>query len=92
MRINRTELRGSFEPDLKFKARHKFENVIEDMLRDQGRVPVVDENTEWFTSWDDDKQQYDFVLVMYGVYVGKRKAKEEILGWDRGKDELIYFG
>lgn len=90
-KINAVELQGVFAPEAKFKARAKFECLIEDQMRAEGKVPVLDMNTQWYISWDDDKERYDFTLVMYGVYVGKKKAREEICGWEQETGKLIYF-
>ena len=90
-KINKLELTGTFSPDIKFKARSKFEVLIEDQLRAEGKVPVLDMNTQWYISWDDDKEHYDFILVMYGVYVGKKKAREEICGWEQETGKMVLF-
>lgn len=74
-------LEGVFDPDAKFDARYKFENVMDDQLRDKGHVPVLDMSTQWYTSWDAEHEHYEFKLVMLGVYVGKRKARDEVIGW-----------
>ena len=90
-KINAVQLSGVFAPEAKFKARSKFECLIEDQMRAEGKVPVLDMNTQWYISWDDDKERYEFTLVMYGVYVGKKKAREEICGWEQETGKLIYF-
>lgn len=90
-KINDHELRGVFDPDIKFKARMKFEALIEDQLREVGQVPVLDMNTQWYTSWNEKKEHYEFILVMYGVFVGKKKAREEIVGWEQETGKLVYF-
>lgn len=90
-KISRFELKGSFDPDSKFLARQKFERVIEDQMRETGKVPVLDMNTQWYTSWDDENSIYNFELYMYGVYVGKVKAREEICGWEQETGKMIYF-
>lgn len=91
MKINEWEVVGQFDPDSKFKARSKFEVVAEDQMRQEGRVPVLDRDTQWFISWDDDNEIYNFKLIMYGVYVGKRKAREEICGYNEVTESLEYF-
>ena len=90
-KINKVELTGVFSPDIKFKARGKFECLVEDQMRAEGKVPVLDMNTQWYTSWDDEKEQYGFTIVMYGVYVGKKKAREEICGWEQETGKLVFF-
>jgi hypothetical protein len=56
-----------------------------------GQVPVLDMNTQWYTSWNEKKEHYEFILVMYGVFVGKKKAREEIVGWEQETGKLVYF-
>lgn len=90
-KIREFSLTGTFVSDAKYNARHKFENIIEDQLREAGSVPVMDRNTLWTIHWNEDKDIYDFELTMYGVYVGKRKAREEICGWSEEEGQLVYF-
>lgn len=79
--IKNHALEGVFDPDDKFHIRSKIEDKMDDMLRDKGHVPVLDMSTQWYTSWDAEKERYDFKIIMFGVYVGKRKAKDEVIGW-----------
>ena len=88
-KIKPMTLPGTFGEEAKFKARDKFQIVLEEQLRERGYVPVIDRNTEWYTSWDEEREIYNFELVMYGVYVGAKKAREEIVGWSEEKGEAI---
>lgn len=89
--IKTHSLDGSFDPNVKFGAREKFEKTIEDMIREVGQVPVIDMSTQWYTSWDEEGGKYDCTIVMFGVYVGKKKAREEILGWEQETGKMIYI-
>lgn len=89
-KIDRSELDGVFEGAKKMGARDKFEKIIEDQLREVGRVPVLDKDTEWIIRWNEEVDTYDFTLSMYSVYVGTRKAKDEILGYMSRTGELVY--
>lgn len=89
-KINKYALTGVFENGLKFKARSKFEQLIEDQLREEGKVPVIDRDTEWLIDWDEESDKYHFEIFMYGVYVGRVKA-QQICGWGEEKSEAIYF-
>lgn len=91
MKVKPFEVTGRFDSDAKFKARSKFEALAEDQMRESGRVPVLDKDTEWFISWNDDKEFYDFKLVMYGVYVGSKKAREVVCGYNEDTGTLEYF-
>lgn len=45
-------------------------------MRDKGYVPRIDIDYQ-FTMWyDQDKNQYNFKMSVYGVYVGPKKAQE----------------
>lgn len=90
-KIKNFDLSGTFTPDMKMKARYKFESLIEDQIRAAGSVPVLDMNTVWIIQWDSERDTYDFNLTMYGVYVGKKKAREEICGWSQEEGKLVPF-
>lgn len=81
-------LDGEFNQDIKFVARDRFQTVIEDMMRESGYVPVIDRDTEWYTRWIEDTDRYGFKIVMYGVYVGPKKA-EQILGYLEETKEFV---
>lgn len=88
--IKTHKLDGVFDQKSKINAREKFEVLIEDMIREVGQVPVLDMSTQWFTSWNEEEEHYECTVVMFGVYVGKRKAKESIIGWEQESGRLIY--
>lgn len=73
---------GTYDDDAKIlKVKEKFEMLLEEQMRSKGSVPVLNISPKWFTSWDVKREVYHFELIMYGVYVGKRK-QEHIVGWD----------
>lgn len=87
MRIKNFTQSGSFKDDKDILLiKDKYCNLIEDQMRAAGRVPVLNITPLWRTSWDADRQAYNFELTMFGVYVGKRKA-ETITGWDSAEDK-----
>lgn len=90
-KIHKHELSGTFSPAIKIKARDKFQSLIEDQIRSEGKVPVLDMNTQWYTSWDDDNECYEFTIVMYSVWVGKVKARKEIVGWEQETGKMRLF-
>lgn len=90
-KIDRSELDGVFEGSRKVTARTTFERIIEDQIRQSGRVPVIDKGTEWIIRWNEEVDTYDFTLYMYSVYVGPRKALDEkLVGYSAEKEELVY--
>lgn len=81
-KIHHQEISGRYKDDAKIlEIKSKYENILEEQLRSKGYVPVLNINPQWHTSWDREAQVYEFVMVMYGVYVGKNKAKTTV-GWD----------
>lgn len=78
--IKRFGLDGSIGDDKDFiKSRESFTHMILEEMRDSGYVPVLDLGPLWSTSWNG--ESFDFVLSLYGVHVGMRKARE-IEGYD----------
>ena len=73
---------GQYDDDAKIlKVKEKYEMLLEEQMRSKGSVPVINIFPKWYTSWDATREVYSFELVMYGVYVGKKK-QEDIIGWD----------
>jgi hypothetical protein len=56
------------------RMRNQFEHMLITDMRDDGYVPVLGLGPYWSTSYDVNKNRYDFVLSVYGVFVGKREA------------------
>lgn len=56
------------------------ENLLIDMMREGGYIPVLGLGPFWSTSLNENGR-YDSVLSIYGVYVGKRKSWE-FMGMD----------
>lgn len=58
------------------QARQMFERQVIIDMRDKGYVPVYDILPQFATSYDMIHNKFDFYLVIYGVYVGKKKAQK----------------
>ena len=56
--------------------REKIEKVLDTQMRYSGYVPHLDLDTNYFTSYNSEKDQFEFTLVAFGVYVGKKKSWE----------------
>lgn len=86
MKIHNYEITGRFKDDSKMiSTREKYEEILVKQMREQGRVPVLDMATQWRTSYVPDLDAYDFHLVVYGVFCGKRKAWQ-IEGWEHERN------
>jgi hypothetical protein len=48
--------------------------LVDDIMRGKGYVPVLDKDFGINSSYDIEKDIFNYVLVCYGVYVGKDKA------------------
>ena len=56
------------------RLRLEYERLIESDMREQGYVPILDLDIQFSLLYDEEQNKYEFDLVMYGVYVGKKKA------------------
>lgn len=63
------------------RTRETFAQMILTQMREDGYVPVLDIGPLWSTSYKAETQTFDFIISLYGVYVGTRKA-QEIEGFD----------
>lgn len=60
--------------------REKVEKLVDMQMRDSGYVPHLDLDTQYFLQYNEELDTYSFLLVSYGIYVGKKKA-HEIVGF-----------
>jgi hypothetical protein len=56
--------------------REKAEKLVDMQMRDSGYVPHLDLDTQYFMSYNEKKNAFEFTIVAFGVFVGKRKAWE----------------
>jgi predicted nucleotidyltransferase len=56
------------------RLRSQYEQLIESDMREQGYVPILDLDIQFSLLYDEINDIYDFDIVVYGVYVGKKKA------------------
>lgn len=67
---------GQLGDDARFASlKAQYETLIVNNMREQGYVPVLDLDILWSTSYDAKTQEYTFAITVFGVYVGKAKAK-----------------
>lgn len=79
--IKRFEQSGTILDD-RFFARTQAEqlSIMADIMSESGYVPRLDINPDWSLSFNG--KSYDFRLSVYGVHVGRKKAKElEGIDW-----------
>lgn len=58
------------------RMREQYRKMIEDGMREDGYVPVLDLDPIFNISYNEDKNTYDFSMYIHGVFVGKKKSKE----------------
>lgn len=58
------------------RVRQMYEKLLIEDMRARGYVPVLDLEPQFSMKYYEHKESYGFNLVMFGVYVGKRKALE----------------
>lgn len=58
------------------KARQMYERILLEDMRSKGYVPVLDLESQFSIKYNKTKDNYSFFLEMFGVYVGKKKARE----------------
>ena len=74
-KIKRFGMEGVIADDSLFtRVRTQYEQLLIDDLRDRGYVPVLVMGPYFATEFNRDKQHYDFVVSVYAVFVGERKA------------------
>lgn len=45
--------------------------TVEDKMRTEGYVPVIDLNVNWTTWYIEEEKCYGFTISLYGIYVGE---------------------
>lgn len=91
MKIHSIIEEGKYKDDASLiKVKNMYCDILEEKMRAEGKVPVLDMYPLWQTSWDSKKEQYTFRLTVYGVYVGKVKAKAgNTTGYEHESGKLI---
>lgn len=70
------------------RIRRELEERLVDDMRAKGYVPVIDLLPQLYWEFRKDEGDFEYVIVVYGVYIGKKKA-QQILGLLDSKE--IYF-
>lgn len=74
-RIHRFQVDGVLRDDSDFiRARNQFENVLILNMRTSGYVRVLDIDPMFSVEFIQETSNYNFILTVHGIYVGKAKA------------------
>jgi hypothetical protein len=71
--IKRFQVKVEFLDDSDMiRVKHQYESMLTHQMRDKGYVRVLDIDTNFSVEFDG--QTWVFLMTLYGVYVGKKKA------------------
>ena len=71
--IKRFQIRVEFLDDSDMvRVKHQYESMLTHQMRDKGYLRVLDIDTNFSVEFDG--QTWVFLMTLYGVYVGKKKA------------------
>lgn len=56
------------------RLRKQYEHIIEEDMRSQGYVPILDLDIQFSLDYEESSDIYNFDIVLYGIYVGKKKS------------------
>lgn len=57
------------------RTRHQVEDHIREEMRGKGYVPVLDILPQLYWEFSEESETFKFVIIIYGTFVGKVKAK-----------------
>jgi hypothetical protein len=73
LNIHKFTLEGIIGDDVA-RQRAQFESRLTQDIRDKGYVPVLDFGPLWAMQYISKKNHFEFVLSVYGVFVGKAES------------------
>ena len=56
------------------RIREEYERLLVQQLRDKGYIPHLDITPQFSVQYHEAKDNYGFELVIYGIYLGKKKC------------------
>lgn len=78
-RIKAFPIEGILKDDsLIIFQKENYYKLLDFHMRSSGYVPVLDLDPQFNLEYNHVKDQYHFTYVLFGVYVGKRKAIENV--------------
>jgi hypothetical protein len=84
-KIRKFSMEGEFFEDSQIPVlRAQFETLMIHDARSRGYIPVLDLDPLWSTEYDIINDRWKFVMAIYVIYVGRRRA-QECEGWTSGK-------
>jgi hypothetical protein len=81
--VKRFNLEGTIHDESAIgRLKNEYIRLLTVEMRLNGYVPRLDINPDFTIYYNNEKQYFEFILSVYGVYVGKRKSE-----WIEGVDE-----
>jgi hypothetical protein len=75
--IKKFNISGVIKGDENIQStRKKFEYFLLKEMRLKGYVPVLDMEPQFSLHYYENKDQFGFELIIFGIYLGKAKARE----------------
>lgn len=56
------------------RLKQEYQYLLEQDMRSQGYVPLLDLDVQFWLDYNQEQDTYNFEIVLYGVYVGKKKS------------------
>lgn len=73
--IKKFALTGSINDEVNVvEAKERMVHFLETQMREQGHVPLLDMDPQYTQQFDPSNDEYEFILSVYGVYVGEDAA------------------
>ncbi len=72
--IKKFLLSGEISDSNVVKTKERLIEAVEADMREQGYVPDLDKDPQFTMSYFPETAKFNFVLTVYGIYVGKDKA------------------
>ena len=72
--IKRFGLTGTITSDRFVVAREALIKDVEDSMRDEGFVPVLDLHPQFTREYDPETEAFSFEISVYGAYVGEEES------------------
>jgi hypothetical protein len=58
------------------RLRSKFEDSVIETMRSNGYVPHLDLDPSFSIEYIEKEERFKFTLILYGIYLGKKRARE----------------
>lgn len=89
--IHKFSLDGQIGDANLVEAKERLVLFLEDKMRDEGFVPALDIEPQFTLDYRPKDETYDFILTVYGIWVGRESACNTIAGMMSGKPIMKFI-